>query len=109
MIPLIKDNRDAIVALCKRYGVAKLAVFGSAARGDFDPETSDVDFVLEFLDYGPGVSNRFIDFADDLEALLERDVDLLFESVVMDPDLLREVQSTQEIVYRDPKGAEEAA
>lgn len=109
MIPLIEDNRDAIIALCKTYGVRKLALFGSAARGDFDPDTSDVDFVLEFLDYGPGVSDRFIDLADDLEALLGRDVDLLFESVVEDPDLIREVRATQEVLYHDPKGAEAAA
>jgi predicted nucleotidyltransferase len=89
--------------------VAKLAVFGSAGRGDFDPETSDVDFVLEFLDYSPGVSNRFIDLADALEHLLGRKVDVLFESVIRDPDLLREVRTTQEVVYRDPKGAEAAA
>jgi uncharacterized protein len=109
MIPLIEDNREAIVALCKTYGVRKLAVFGSAARGDFDPERSDVDFVLEFEDYGPGVSNRFIDFADELEALLGRDVDLVFESVVKDPDLSREVLTTQEVLYHGSKGSEEAA
>lgn len=108
MTPLIEAHRDAIVALCRQYGVAKLAVFGSAARGDFDPETSDVDFLLEFLDYGPGVASRFIDLADDLEALLERKVDLLFESVMTDPDLIREVRTTQEVLYR-AKGAEAAA
>lgn len=109
MIPLIEDNRAAIVDLCRHYGVRKLALFGSAARGDFDPETSDVDFVLEFLDYGTGVASRFIDLADGLEALLERKVDLLFESVMTDPDLVREVTATQEVLYRDPKGTEAAA
>jgi uncharacterized protein len=109
MIPLIQDNREAIIDLCKRYGVQKLALFGSAARGDFDPDTSDVDFVLEFLDYGQGVATRFIDLADDLEALLGRDVDLLFESMVKDPDLIREVGTTQEILYHDAKSAEAIA
>ena len=56
MIPLIEDNREAIVALCTTYGVRKLALFGSAARGDFDPAKSDVDVLLEFADYGPGVA-----------------------------------------------------
>lgn len=109
MIPLIEDNREAIVSLCKEYGVAKLALFGSATRGDFDPARSDVDFLLEFEDYGAGVSNRFIDFADGLEALLGRDIDLMFESVVEDPDLLREVLATQEVLFHGAKGAEEAA
>jgi len=40
MIPLVADNKDAIVALCKRYGVRRLALFGSAATGAFDEATS---------------------------------------------------------------------
>ena len=60
MIALIEDNREAIVALCEQYGVQRLAVFGSAAKGTFDPATSDLDFVVEFEDYGPGVSRRFL-------------------------------------------------
>lgn len=109
MISLIEDNRAAIVALCKQYGVRKLALFGSAARGDFNPDTSDVDFVFEFADYGPGVAKRFIGFADALEELFQRRVDLVFESVIKDPDFLREVMSTREVLYDSQKGAEEAA
>lgn len=109
MIPLIEDNREAIVALCKTYGVRKLALFGSAARGDFDPATSDVDFLLEFADYSPGVARRFIGFADDLERLLGRRVDLVFESVIKDPDFMREVQRSQEILVDGGTGAEAAA
>lgn len=41
MITLIEDNKDAIVKLCKQYGVRRLALFGSAATGAFDPATSD--------------------------------------------------------------------
>lgn len=99
MIPLIEDNREAIVALCKTYGVRKLALFGSAARGDFNPATSDVDFLLEFQDYGPGVGRRFMQFALELEDLLNRRVDLVFETAIRDPDFLREVQVTQELLY----------
>jgi uncharacterized protein len=109
MIPLIEDNRKAIAALCKTYGVRKLALIGSAARGDFDPERSDVDFVLEFEDYGPGVARRFIRFADDLEDLLGRRVDLVFPSVVRDPGFMREIESTQEVLYDGAKGSEAVA
>jgi uncharacterized protein len=45
----IADKHDALIALCKRYDVARLEVFGSAARGvDFDPALSDADFLVEF-------------------------------------------------------------
>ncbi len=45
MIDLIKQNREQIIDLCKRFGVQRLEVFGSAARErGFNPASSDVDF-----------------------------------------------------------------
>ncbi len=44
MNPLVEKNRASIAESCRRFGVERLAVFGSAARGDFRPESSDVDF-----------------------------------------------------------------
>ena len=44
----ISTKREEIAALCRR-GLARLEVFGSAARGeDFDSERSDADFMLRF-------------------------------------------------------------
>jgi predicted nucleotidyltransferase len=67
MIDLIEYNRQAIEDLCRQYGVRRLAVFGSAAKGTFDPATSDLDFVVEMADYGPGVAMRFLSFGVALE------------------------------------------
>lgn len=39
--------RRAVAGLCRRYGVAKLSLFGSAARGELTPE-SDIDLMVEF-------------------------------------------------------------
>jgi predicted nucleotidyltransferase len=41
------DYEAPIAAICKRYGVRLLAVFGSAARGEARPD-SDIDFLVEF-------------------------------------------------------------
>lgn len=38
---------DEISAICQRFGVRELAVFGSAMRDDFGPE-SDIDLLVEF-------------------------------------------------------------
>ena len=47
MHTLIQDKRADIAALCRRYRVRHLEVFGSAARGDdFDPANSDADFLV---------------------------------------------------------------
>jgi hypothetical protein len=48
MHPLIQEKRADIAALCRRYRVRHLEVFGSAARGDdFDLASSDADFLVE--------------------------------------------------------------
>lgn len=78
MHPMIDQRRPEIAALCRRYGVRRLEVFGSAARGaDFDPATSDADFLVEF-EPGSDMSplGRFFGLAEALEALLGRPVDL---------------------------------
>jgi len=74
----INEKRDALAAICRRYGVARLEVFGSAARGtDFDPNRSDADFLVTFK---PATRNDlavFSDLKEALERLLRRPVDLV--------------------------------
>jgi len=43
----LRIPKKEIAALCRKYGVRKLSLFGSAARGEMKPE-SDVDLMLEF-------------------------------------------------------------
>ena len=50
-------------ALCARYCVSRLELTGSAARDDFDPETSDLDFLLEFLPDSKISALTFVEFA----------------------------------------------
>ncbi len=73
----IAEKREPLTDLCRRYGVARLDVFGSAARGgDFDAAASDVDFLVEFRPQEDNLSN-FLHFKEALEALLARPVDLV--------------------------------
>lgn len=45
----LAEKRNALTELCRRHGVRRLDVFGSAARGiDFDPARSDTDLLVEF-------------------------------------------------------------
>jgi uncharacterized protein len=48
MIDAIQLRREELRALCRRFHVRRLDLFGSAARGDFDPERSHLDFLVEF-------------------------------------------------------------
>jgi predicted nucleotidyltransferase len=84
MQPDIEQKREALAELCRRYGVARLEVFGSAARGtDFDPKRSDYDFLVEFEQRGdlPRLE-QFFGFAEALEQLLGRPVDLVERKAV---------------------------
>ena len=79
MHPEIERQRDAVVELCRRYGVARLDVFGSGARGaDFDPARSDLDFLVAFE---PGSDipplRRYVGFAEELEEIFGRRVDVI--------------------------------
>ena len=65
---------EAIAEFCRRNGVRRLSIFGSAIRDDFTPG-SDVDVLVEFQ---PGRTPGFalVDLQDELSALLGRRVDL---------------------------------
>lgn len=65
-----------LAALCREFNVAELAVFGSALRDDFGPE-SDVDFLVRFQndDAGPWLAN-LTGLQEELARLLARPVDV---------------------------------
>jgi uncharacterized protein len=75
--PIIEDNRDAIAALCRKHRVKALWVFGSATSDGWNPETSDVDFLVDLGAYERGISMRYLDLADDLEGRMGRRIDLV--------------------------------
>lgn len=79
----------AMADFCRRWRVAKLAVFGSALRDDFGPD-SDVDFLVEFE---PGASWSLFDqieMQEELATLLGRAVDLIERrSVESSPNWIR--------------------
>ena len=67
-------SREAIAELCHRRGIQRLAVFGSALRPDFRPD-SDVDVLGDF-EPGRTPGFAFFDIQDELSALFGRRVDL---------------------------------
>jgi predicted nucleotidyltransferase len=76
MLAIIEQRLPQIEALCREHGVARLELFGSAARGDFDTSRSDLDFFVEFTDLGwKGSFKRFMGLKLDLECLFDRPID----------------------------------
>jgi predicted nucleotidyltransferase len=49
-LPALEGKVEQIVELCRQFHVKRLEIFGSAATGAFRPESSDLDFVVDFGD-----------------------------------------------------------
>ena len=101
--PLIEQHRPGLAELCRRFGVRRLYVFGSAASDRLQP-SSDVDFVVDMADRQPtgSYADRYLDFGDALEHLLGRRVDLVTEHAMRNPYFRREVEATRRLVYGQP-------
>ncbi len=98
---LIEENLAAIRELCRRYHVARLEVFGSAADESFDLKTSDVDFLVQFEpghDLGPWMADYF-ELQNKLVEMLGRPVDLVMVSALKNPYFIREVNRTRRLLY----------
>lgn len=101
MHPAIAAKLDDIIRLCREHGVKRLEIFGSAARGDdFDPETSDADFLVDFYDWHrkPWLGVYF-DLERDLAALLGRAVDLTQVGAVRNKYVQRTIDEDRELIY----------
>ncbi len=104
MIPSISARIEDIARLCRQFSIQRLEVFGSAANGTFDPETSDIDFLVDLGEYEPHVADRYLDFADALEHVLGRKVDLVTVQSVTNPYFQRAIDASREVVYESRDG-----
>lgn len=96
---LIELNMDKIIALCKKYKVAKLWVFGSILTPRFN-DRSDVDFSVIFhYDEIQDLFITFFDFIEELQLLLGRKVDLVDETAVKNPYFRNELDKTKRLIY----------
>ncbi|MCF8204975.1 MAG: nucleotidyltransferase domain-containing protein [Methylotenera sp.] len=99
MHPSIVQAREAIAALCRRHRIARLEVFGSAARGDDFRIDSDADLLVAF-ETGHRVGLDEWDAARrDFEALLGRPVDLVQSGAVRNPFVMRQIEQERELVF----------
>lgn len=98
---LVREKQSELDALCREFGVARLELFGSATSTDFNPETSDLDFIVDFdpdFDLGPWTC-KFFELERRLADLFGRDVDLLFDDYYENPFFRRAVDQSRIEVY----------
>jgi uncharacterized protein len=94
----ILEQQGDLERLCERHHVARLTLFGSANRNDFNPN-SDLDFLVEFKPLTPEeYAPNYFDFVAALEHLFTRPVDVI-SGTITNPFVRQSIERDQRIVY----------
>ncbi len=101
MNSIVKEKLPQIAELCKKYRVARLYLFGSAATGDGFDERSDFDFLYSFDEDLPlsDYVDNFLDFAEALQALMGRQIDMVGEKDMRNPYFIANVERSKQLLY----------
>ena len=93
---IIKTLREHMNALKRKYGVQRIAIFGSRVRGDAS-DSSDVDILVE-LDENASLLT-LVDLSEELERLLNIRVDLVTPAMIDKPILKESIE--EDLIYVD--------
>lgn len=96
LIPVVEERIADLERLCTHYQVSRLDLIGSAATGAFDPQRSDLDFLVEFK---PAVRGFYFDLLVELETLFGRHVDLVMESAIRNPYFRQSIEQARIPIY----------
>lgn len=100
MTPPVQSHQDALRALCAAHRVARLELFGSAARDDFDPGRSDLDFLVTFAPLPSAEkASAYFGLLNALEDLFGRPIDLVEAGAVKNPYVRRTIDRHRRLVY----------
>jgi predicted nucleotidyltransferase len=100
MIREIEEQRAAIEDLCRRFRVHRLELFGSAAVGVFNPQSSDLDFLVEFDELQANeYADAYFGLLEALTNLFRRHVDLVVAQSVKNPYLREGIQRSRKLLY----------
>jgi len=96
---LISDNIETIKGLCKKYEVKSMYLFGSSLKGKFS-ETSDIDILITFHEIPiDRCTDNYFDLHYELEALFNRNIDLITERSLSNPYLIKSIEETKPLLY----------
>ncbi len=100
MTTLVAQHRAELEALCRRFRVRRLELFGSAAIGEDRPGESDLDFLVEFEPLPTcGYADAYFGLLEALESLFGRAVDLVIPSAIKNPYFKQSVERTKTLLY----------
>ena len=100
MNPLVQAHQNELGELCRRFGVRRLELFGSAAGDRFDSETSDLDFLVEFDPaVAGGRADRYFGLLEALEELFGRSVDVIELEAIRNPYFLKAIEPSRTVLH----------
>ncbi|MGO4188954.1 nucleotidyltransferase family protein [Pseudarthrobacter sp. TAF60_1] len=99
MTAAVNLDLKAIARACETYGVRRLRIFGSVLSDSFDTQTSDVDFLIDFLPGRGGYFHDYFKLKSELERILGREVDLVDAGAVRNPYFAKSAFGSAEEVY----------
>ena len=100
MNQLVERKLDDLTRLCEKFRVKRLDLFGSAVSDEFDPETSDLDFLvsLQEMDFGE-YADAYFGLLQGLQELFDRHIDLVMDSAIKNPYFRQELEKTRMLLY----------
>ncbi len=101
MNSIVKDKLPQLVALCEKYSVVRMYLFGSAARDDFNEATSDIDLLIAFSSQltMEEYADNYLDLVEILDNLFGRQVDLVTEKQLASPYFIENVERDKQLIY----------
>ena len=96
--PALSVSREAVAAFCRRWKIAELGLFGSAARGEMRPD-SDVDVMVTFARDAEWSLWDFAEMQEQLRMLLGREVDVVERGTIRNPFRRHSIMRDLTVVY----------
>ena len=105
MNKVVEEKLADLIDICRHNAIRRLELFGSSARNDFNPASSDLDFLAIFEDSErPGISERYFNAVRGLENLFGRKVDLLTLASLTNPFLIDAVERDRIVICEKVDG-----
>jgi uncharacterized protein len=95
-------DRADIVALCDRFRIVELGLFGSVLRDDFrvdGDDPSDVDLLVVFEEGYRQPYEDYLDLVETVEALFRRKVDICQKKLLKNPYSRADILRTNQVIY----------